>query len=202
MNNQLHTRIDGESFSHRTLWRCASKMYALARKQPKGAKYPDMACCLMAYLAYEAYLNLLLDRLDPETWSNERRFFSQGEFRGIEGKVRWIAKLCGDFEIDKGSRPYQTIQNLGNLRDGMVHAKPVTYSETTVHHEDAEPDWWPREPYPEIDPDYVRVALEDVEAFMEYVHDKVKDRLRDPMLKAGALTGPTAYATTSSKPAT
>ena len=177
-------------------------MYALARKQPKGAKYPDMACCLMAYLAYEAYLNLLLDRLDPETWSNERRFFSQGEFRGTEGKVRWIAKLCGDFEINKGTCPYQTIQNLSGLRDRMVHAKPVTYSETTVHHEDTEPDWWPHAAYPEIDPDYAHRALEDVEAFMEYVHDKVKDRLKDPMLKAGALKGPAAYATTSSKPAT
>jgi hypothetical protein len=63
----------------------------------------------MAFLAYEAYLNLLISRRDPAVWQNERTFFSQSPYRGIEGKLEWLTDYCGQFKVNKGARPYQTV---------------------------------------------------------------------------------------------
>ena len=178
------------------------ELHKHARRKKRGAKYPDMACCLMAYLSYEAYLNLLLSKLDPVTWAKERTHFSKGKFRGTEGKLRWIAGLCGKFSWKRGARPYQTVKKLEALRDRMVHAKPYSYADAVEHPEDREPDWWPRHVYAEVDPTFARTTLKDVECFMEYVHSQVVSRLHDPWLKAGALKGVTGYATSSTSVAT
>jgi hypothetical protein len=202
MSQRLRTSAKGEAYPHRALWTCAKTLFESARKEQKGAKYPDMAACLMAYLAYEAYLNLLLSRLDQEVWENERACFSKGKYRGTEGKLRWISEHCGEFAWDKGARPYQTIAKMAKLRDCMAHGKPYQYSTTTEHSEEGEPEWWPRNAYHDVKPEFVADVIHDFEEFMEFVHEHVKDRIEDPWLKAGALKGSSAYATSSTTNAT
>ncbi|MDA2935136.1 hypothetical protein MYX82_12470 [Acidobacteria bacterium AH-259-D05] len=202
MSRRLRTEMKGEAFPHRTLWTCAKSLFDRARSEPKGAKYPDMAACLMAYLAYEAYLNLLLSRLDPAIWENEREFFSKGEYRGTEGKLQWISEFCGGFSWNRGARPYQTIHKMGKLRDRMTHAKPFCYSSSTEHTEENEPNWWPRDAYDDVKPELVEVVIHDFDEFMEFVHERVKHLIDDPWLRAGALKGTGSYSMSSTTIAT
>ncbi len=201
MIQQLQTSIEGETFPHRTLWICAKTLNKKARKEKKGSKYPDMAACLMAYLSYEAYLNILLSRLDQTVWENEREFFSKGKYRGTEGKLIWIAEFCGDFSWDRGSRPYQTIKKMSQLRNRMAHAKPSSFTEEIIHNDDDDINWWARDAFEEVNQDFVSRVLDDFEIFMEYVHESVKSWIKDPWLQAGALKGPGGYATSSTGPA-
>jgi len=197
MSRRLRTENKGEAFPHRTLWTCAKSLFDKARSEPKGAKYPDMAACLMAYLAYESYLNLLLSRLDPAIWEKEREFFSTGEYRGTEGKLQWISESCGGFSWNRGTRPYQTICRMRKLRNRMAHAKPFLYASLTEHAEENEPNWWPRGAYDDVKPELVEVVMHDLEEFMEFVHERVKDRINDPWLEAGALKGTDSCSTSS-----
>lgn len=202
MSQRLRTNVVGEAYPHRTLWICAKTLFKTARNESKGAKYPDMAACLMAYFAYEAYLNLLISRLDKDTWEKERAFFSKGKYQGIEGKLRWISEKCGAFTWDKGDRPYQTIAKMAKLRDRMAHGKPYQFSSTTEHSEDEEPDWWPRDAYHDVRPEFVSEVIQDFEEFMEFVHNYAKPQINDPWLKDGALGGSSAHASSSTTPAT
>lgn len=202
MSQRLVTTVKGEAYPHRTLWTCAKTLYKNARSEPKGAKYPDMAACLMAYLAYEAYLNLLLSRLDSTIWKSEREFFSKGKYRGTEGKLRWISDFCDGFAWNKRARPYLTIARMAKLRNRMAHGKPYAYTRTTEHAEDEEPDWWPQDAFHDIKPEFVSAVIQDVEEFMEFIHERVKDRIEDPWLQAGPLDGTSGYATSSTKVAT
>lgn len=197
MSKNAITVKEGESFAHKELWRCAEKQYEQARVSKRGGKYFDMAAMLMAYLSYEAYMNLIGDRLDPDAWADEKVFFNQKEYYGIEGKLKRIQEIAGNFGVDAGKRPYQTVKMLGKFRTELVHAKVNKYAETIKHHEDYEPDWWPNDSFPCVTEDNARKAMQDVEEFIEYVHEQVKPYIGDRWLKDKALKGLYGYASGS-----
>lgn len=191
------TRKEGEAFPHRDLWQCAKVQYEHAQKVEKGRKSFDMAAVLMAYLTYEAYLNFVGARLDPKAWRNEKQFFSKNEYYGIEGKLKRIVELCGDFRVDKSRRPYQTIRELGKFRSSIVHAKVYKYDEPIEHHVDHEPNCWPRSAFSYVNIDTTRRVMADVEEFIEYLHSKIRPFVNDIWFGDKALKGPTGYALSS-----
>jgi len=193
------TEKTGESFPHRTLWRCATIQLERAKSVQKGRFYFDLSAILMAYLAYEAYINFVGDRLDPETWKNEKTFFSQPEYYGIEGKLKRIRELCSNFAIDSSRRPYQTVIELGRFRSSVVHAKIHRYQKSVEHHVDHEPDWWPESAFSSLSAQKVQRAIDDTESFIEYLHSQIKPFISDVWFGDKALQGPTGYATSSTR---
>lgn len=193
------TNKSGESFPHRALWRCATVQLEQANILEKGRFYFDLSAVLMAYLAYEAYINFVGDRLDPETWKREKVYFNQPEYYGIEGKLKRIRELCGGFEIDSGRRPYQTVIELGRFRSSVVHAKTDRYKKTIEEHAKHEPDWWPESAFSSLNAKKAQRAIDDIELFIEHLHSQIKPFIADVWFGDKALRGPTGYATSSTR---
>src|SRR5947209_6836825 len=132
------TKSEGENLTHRVLWQCCLRQAEIARKIEKGRKYFDLTTMLMAYFAYEAYLNFVGSRVAAADWANERAFFAKPPYQGTEGKLQRIVVVCGLPAVSKGARPYQTIEHLARLRDLIAHAKPDRYEREIEHSVDEE----------------------------------------------------------------
>src|SRR5216117_468126 len=115
--------IEGEGFTHQILWNSATILLAQPEtKSPKDG-YFQMAGMVMTYFAYEAYLNSVGYRIDPDAWKNEREFFTKHPYRGTSGKLKRICEKIG-IKVDSDTRPYSTIKELRRLRDYLAHGKP------------------------------------------------------------------------------
>ena len=114
-------RVVGEYFTHNTLWRTAKRFLAEGRAMRKGDFYPLLASVVFAYFAFEAFLNTALREVDPDTWKNERRFFSSGQYRGTVGKFLFLALKSGA-SFDVSSRPVQTLVEMTRARNFLAHA--------------------------------------------------------------------------------
>jgi hypothetical protein len=185
--------IQGEGYTHIYLWNCAKTLL----NQPETKSHQDfyfvMAAMLMMYLTYEAYLNFVGIRLDPETWKNEREFFSKDPFRGMEGKLKRISEKLR-IEIDKGQRPYQSIKALERLRNYLAHGKPEMYAFVTDLKDGEEPDMFPLQIYDLVTREKAERALKDTEEFIEYLHSLAGKQIDDIAFKVRALSLPLASA--------
>ena len=194
---QVITKRSGESFPHRIIWRSALKLNEQARAEEKGSKYFDLSFMLMAYLAYEAYLNFVGDRLDPQAWSDEKAYFNTNEYRGTEGKLKRIIEKCPNLIVNKGVRPFQTIYKLYEFRDSLVHAKVMKYTDYQEHSNDEEPDFWPKSSYDFVTQEQAGIVLNDVEEFIEFLHKNIKENVNDNWFGDKALRGIIGHASSS-----
>jgi len=188
----VRTEIKGELFTHRILWECCDrqlKAAETARRDKTGPLYFELSAMLMAYLTYEAYINFLGDRLAPEIWKDERNFFNTAPYRGVEGKLKKITELCNINDIRKGERPYQTITELNNLRSYLVHAKPDKYRKVIEHSRDNEPWLFHPKLRQLVTPEKAKRAIEDVQAFVEYLHAEASRYVDDIWFGDKALEG-------------
>ena len=193
------TKTEGENLTHRVLWQCCLRQIEIARKTEKGRKYFDLAAMLMAYLAYEAYLNFVGSRVAAADWADERTFFRRPPYQGTEGKLQRIVEVCGLPVINKGARPYQTIAHLAELRDLIAHAKPERYELEIEHPADKErPMFGPYRLERMISIELAERAIVDVEEFAEMMHKAVRHKVTDAWFGDAALRGLLGYATHSS----
>jgi len=141
------------------------------RSTNKGGRlYFDMATMLMVFLTYEAYLNFLGNHVAPEIWRNERIYFSKPPYVGVNGKLKKILEVCGNINVDKGKRPYQTIQELRKLRDFLSHGKPIKFGKTISHHVDHDPPLFDTGLSKYITPRKAERAIKDTEQFIESLY--------------------------------
>jgi len=119
--------VAGEGFTHQYLWNCASLLLSQPESDHPVTGIFGWAGMVMAYFAYEAYLNLIGPHIDRETWKNEREFFSKSTYRGTEGKLKWICAKIG-INIERDKRPYITMRELKRLRDFLAHGKREVYA--------------------------------------------------------------------------
>ena len=155
----------------------------------------------MAYFAYEAYLNLVGPRIDAEAWKNERDFFSKPPYRGTQGKLQRICEKIG-IEVDRGKRPYQTIRDLGRLRDFLAHGKLDTYAFEMDVEKGKEPDMFhDLQIYNMVNRKNADRALKDTEEFIEYLHARITAKRKgdDSLFKGKALKFPLALASGGTK---
>lgn len=82
---------------------------------------------LISYLAFEAFINFLGECLDPVAWKDEKNFFNQRCYYGIEGKIKRLAERLPTFVFKKGERPYQSVKQVGKFRTLLVHGKPYHF---------------------------------------------------------------------------
>ncbi len=184
------TEIEGESLTHRILWQCCILQMEIARNQPKGAMYFHLTAMLTAYLTYEAYLNYVGERVAPSEWANEKEFFNKDPYKGIEGKLKKIAEVCGITNINKGVRPYQTITTLGDLRDCVVHGKPDKFKVKSEHPRDIEQSLHGHDQLTQlVSPEKSERAIHDIEEFVEFLHQQARKHVHDIWFGDKALSG-------------
>ena len=120
-------KIKGIAYPHEYLWRASSRSLTMAETNDREQYYLLMQSLLTAYLAFEAFINFLGECLDPDAWRNEKTFFNQRPYYGIEGKIKRLAERLPNFVFEKGQRPYQIIKEVGRFRTLLVHGKPYHY---------------------------------------------------------------------------
>lgn len=72
----VRTRLDGESFTHKDIWRSSASCRERAKAEAMGAYYFDLASVLLVACAVEGFANYLLSIVDPSIFSDERKYFS------------------------------------------------------------------------------------------------------------------------------
>jgi len=194
----VETKIDGELFTHRLLWSCCERQVKTAETEQRGNLYYELTAMLMAYLTYEAYLNFIGDRLFPQIWQDEKKFFNKNPYKGTEGKLKYIIKQLNLSKVDAGKRPYQTIKKLEELRDFLSHGKVIKYKKVIKHHRNQEPPLFysiKKELFKNIN---IQRSIEDIKSFIEELHSKIRPHVEDPFFGDMALKGFSEYSTGSS----
>lgn len=125
--------IEEAVYTHEYLWRSSTSL--LNNVEDSEADYQQLIpSLLLAFLAYEAFINFLGHVLSPELWKEEKKNFKG---KGLEGKVGAIVKcLPNTFIWKKGEQPYQTIKALEEFRDMVSHGKVVTGKYASEQKED------------------------------------------------------------------
>ena len=77
------TEVDwqDEHFTFRRLWHGANRLRDV-EKDDVNAFWSLMAAAVLAYTAYEGFLNHLIERLYPQVWKREQSFFRTPPFVG------------------------------------------------------------------------------------------------------------------------
>jgi hypothetical protein len=115
-------KVEEEIYTHEYLWRSSSLLLDKARAEEQTSYHLLLPSLLMAFLAFEAFINFCGFVCRPELWKDEKRHFKG---KGLEGKIEVLAAALPHFDWQKGQRPYQTIKRLEAFRDIVAHGKVV-----------------------------------------------------------------------------
>lgn len=193
---KVRTQIAGEQFTHKELWRCCQLQLTSARRRKRGQLYFHMSAMLMAYFAYEAYLNAAGSRVAPKDWSKERDFFNSKNYKGIDGKLKRICEVCDIPRIMKGKRPFQSIRHLEALRDFLVHGKPDTFAFSLTHAPSGRPTLHGYDRLTTlVSADIALRCTCDTKDFIEYLHGFVASKASDRIFVRKALGGILSHST-------
>ena len=144
---------------------------------------------LLAYMTFESYVNFLGDRLAPEIWVEEKSFFNKKPYKGLEGKLKFLFEKLKIEPPPKGERPYQTFQKLNQLRTYLAHGKPDKYTKKIVHTTGEAPPLFHSKLDTLTSPKSAKIAVEDVEKFINWLHEKAKEVGDEFWLEREALDG-------------
>lgn len=101
----------------------AEKNLLHATSSNKEAKFFALSAMFLFFAAFEGYLNWLGSRVAPEVWKDERQFFSRSPFQGTLGKYRFLATIIHISNPDPSQGPFQTANDLLELRNMVAHPK-------------------------------------------------------------------------------
>lgn len=193
MSNQVVTSIEGEHFLYRTLWQVVVRQVEHAEANPKGAFYDHLVAMVFAFHTLEAYLNHVGQKLDPDTWKDERNFFRKEPYRGFDGKVRKVLDLVGIPEPLRDQKPYSSIWVLKDLRDLIAHAKTERIEATYHHRADQMAPF--HTPYltKSVAASASALVWQDVHDFIETVHRHARPLVTDVWFGSEALEGPISH---------
>ncbi|CAH1385916.1 hypothetical protein [Candidatus Nitrotoga sp. M5] len=116
-------QVEMASNTYEYLWSVCEKAMEDAQQTTGSPWYYYFTAMTMAYFCYEAFLNHVLHLIAPETFSNEKEFFSKAPYKGTEGKLRKVCEVAGVIFPNKGDATYQQIRLLKSLRDFVAHGK-------------------------------------------------------------------------------
>ena len=88
VRERKRTRVTGVTHHHRILWSAAERLVGEADEHPEGKWYVYMAGLLLSFFSFEGLLNYIGEEVYSEEWAEEREFFTEGPYRGTEGKLR------------------------------------------------------------------------------------------------------------------
>ena len=183
------------TFSHELLWRAAITGLHLARSGHPLAREDHLTIqsFLCGFLAFEGFINFVGGEIAPEVWKDERSFFSQKPFRGLEGKIEFIFGELPDARVQKTSKIYVGFKQAKDLRNNLAHNRVFTRTEITTS--DKHPDFstaW--EEFQNADK--VQAVLDNLHQLAERIRVEAMKRIEatddygDSHLRHSAFAGP------------
>jgi hypothetical protein len=122
-------RAHGEHYTDVALWKTATHLLDRGTREPTGSHHLLLAASLFAFLAFEAFLNEMGQRLAPQVWAEERKRF-RGRRAGAVGKFKFLAKETG-CACNWNRRPLKTVKDLAGIRDRLAHGRTERWDEVT-----------------------------------------------------------------------
>jgi hypothetical protein len=99
----------------------------MANEKQRGWSHAALIAMVFAFNTVEAHVNFVSERVDPETWENERN-----KFRRWKDKLKYLMSHL-DLPWTPDKRPVKTILELVDLRNAIVHAKTERWSNEIIH---------------------------------------------------------------------
>ena len=118
---------ESEHFTFRSIWHAANVLRQAGEKDEEQGFWPLMGSLVLAYTAYEGFLNHLIERVYPAVWLQERTFFRAPPFEGTLGKTRFIAESAG-LKLKTAEAPYRSVAELHAWRNELVHPRSIRES--------------------------------------------------------------------------
>lgn len=130
----LKTVFEGEQTTHLMLWGVAKEQASEALKRTEGYFSPSVIARVFAYHTVEAYLNYVGEKIAPDIWKDEQKYFQKQPYpyRGALGKLRWLMNEVG-LVWTPNDRPLKTILELKEIRDLIAHGKVEKLDGVVVH---------------------------------------------------------------------
>lgn len=120
--NKREATTTAEYRIHQFHWLHAKELIRL-KEVPTGDPVAlECSALLLVAFAVEAHANWLLEMGCPNEYAQERTFFSREPYGGTLGKLAFLGDRL-ETPVDRGSRPFQSLEALFNWRDQMVHAR-------------------------------------------------------------------------------
>ncbi len=145
----------------------AFSLMASAKQQPDGSNYCRISAVIFAAFAFEAHLNHIGNARLPFWDIVERQLPWRKKFDLITQQL--------EIKLNKGHRPFQTIDRIFEFRDKLAHGK------TTAHKINYEYHGNPSDDLDSLDPDWLKTywsdnavdeAVNDVFKIIELLHEK------------------------------
>ncbi|WP_377508213.1 hypothetical protein [Octadecabacter sp. R77987] len=157
MAGKFEVRTQAEKFIHNDLSNCAysfekSVGQKISSGETEGVYHDMMAALVFTAFSIEAMVNFVGWKVLENGWP---------ERANLREKVDLLSKVL-DLELDWGTRPLQTINQLKRFRDTIARGKPEVVDETTIV--EVEPAVWDalKGQWEEsVTPDFVKRCLED-----------------------------------------
>lgn len=194
----MHVDVSEEIYTHECLWRAAETLYKHASTDKRHFYY-RLSCLVMAYLAFEAFINFIGEAMCPEKWANEKEAF-RGKGDAIETKIAAIVCQLPGYDWRKGERPYQDIKRLKRFRDLVAHGKVVRAEYVTIRKDDGIDFRWSHEWDDFVEPSAVERSMDSVKTFCQSIVVEARKHSDEPHLVFDAFEGALASAEGTSRP--
>lgn len=192
--------VEGEVLTHGLLWVACQRQLQAAQSCANGSWYFYMTAMLLALMSFEAYVNYLGVKLAPELWDDEKNNFRTPPYKGTGGK---LLKLCELHELpfpNKGTRPYQSIRRLNELRDLLAHGKPEEFEFTVKHRAEDNPATIRYELDDYISEEKAVRSIGDVKRLAESLNSAFLAKVGYDLILSSAFSGAIAMSTGSQEP--
>jgi hypothetical protein len=197
------SRYDGAVYTHRELMATAEIFLCDGERIRKASRQKAMAASIFAWLAFEAYLNYVLEQVAPDAFKNERNFFREKKYSGVLGKQRWLLDHLKATPPRVIERRRRVILELHRLRDTLVHAKPERFDGSYRHSSDEQAKLFLEDRWVDSSISLARARrhIQAVQAFCEWLHRYVIPPFDDPHLRGSAFKGVTRSTSWSTRSA-
>lgn len=187
-----------EFYNHRILWSVAERNFQTAIA-PTTSRVDAMShalgAMLLYFFAFEGYLNWLGNRIAPEVWKEEKKFFSHPPYIGSLGKYCFLAKIVRLPTPDASQGPFQTAKEVLKLRHMAVHPKAEAGERLVKVADDLPPIGKLAE---KVSPEKAVRAREHLFKLAEDLHRNAKSAYPELDLEAQAFDGVFSYSGTLS----
>ena len=191
-------KVSEEVYTHEFLWRAAETLHKHASLDRRDFYY-RLSALMMAYLAFEAFINFIGEIICPGLWTNEKDAF-RGKGDAIEAKIDAIVRELPGYEWRKGESPYQDVKRLKRFRDVIAHGK-VIRSEYVAFPNDKEINFrWTHEWDEFIELEQVARSMRSVKTFSQSLLIEARKHSDEPHLVFDAFEGALASAEGTSRP--
>jgi hypothetical protein len=182
--------VSEEIYPHVYLWNAHHKIRSAWENGDQQGGHEAVASLLLAYLAFEAFVNFCGELVLPEIWAKEREHFRKMGGPEIENKIAELAKALPAFSLKKGQRPYQSVQALRSFRDSVAHGKLLRSKYSTDWSDDGAHLQWNFSWFDRIEGAVFDQSIADIRAFSQSLLVEVRKQSDHPHLIYDAFEGP------------